>query len=146
MCSRNIRVFTFFVFFSALSLLFLVKQVDATRTITISANKSTLFGFEEAIVNASMSGFTNGETIYVKGAFYKDGTSNYFGFTKNGDNWIRNGDTTINQRQIQVGNWDGNVTIKSDFDDGDYKGEGDYKLKVGFYYLTSGGNLSTVNW
>ncbi len=146
MCSRNIRFILCLLGVFLCFLLLSAKQADATRAISISTNKSTLFGFDEMVINASMSGFTNGETIYVKGAFYKDGTSNYFGFTKNGNNWVKNGDTTTSQRQVTVGNWDGNITVKSDFDDGDYKGEGDYKVKLGFYYLTSGGNLSSVNW
>jgi hypothetical protein len=47
---------------------------------------------------------------------------------------------------VQIGNWDNSLIIKSDFDDSGYVGEGDYKVKVGFYYSTSGGNLSSVNW
>ncbi|HUD44313.1 MAG TPA: hypothetical protein VMR41_02090 [Patescibacteria group bacterium] len=97
-------------------------------------------------LNVSMSGFTSGETIYIKGAFYQDGTSNYFGLTQNGNDWIKNSVTTTGQRQLQIGDWDGLLSVKADFSDSGYKGEGIYKFKVGFYYLTSGGNLSAVNW
>src|SRR5579872_4404452 len=100
------------------------------------------------ITVASMSGFTSGETIYVKGAIYKDGSTNYFGLTQNGNLWIKNGDSTTNQRQVQIGNWDGSLVLQSDFADSGYTnyGEGDYKVKVGFYYTTSTGSLSSVNW
>lgn len=119
----------------------------AARSLSITSNKSALFGEEEMIVNvASLSGFTNGETIYIKGAFYQDGSTNYFGYSKNGESWIKNGDSTANQKKIKIGDWDGNVTIKTDFADSGYVGEGGYKLKLGFYYLTSGGNFSSVNW
>ncbi|SRR5260221_2100936 len=138
-----ISVFLFAFFLSPI-------QVFAARSITISANKSVLFGYDEMTITiASMSGFVNGETLYIKGAFYKDGSSpNYFGNTKNGNNWTKNGDTTTNQRQIAIGNWDQTIVVKGDFDDSGYinYGEGDYKFKVGFYYLTSGGNPSPVNW
>ncbi len=122
------------------------KVAHAARTITISGTKTSLFGDEEMSLNATLSGFTSGETIYVKGAFYQDGTSNYFGYTKNGDSWVKNGSSTTSQRQVKVGDWDGNLIVKSDFTDSGFKGEGDYQFKVGFYYVTTGGNLSSVNW
>lgn len=118
----------------------------AARSLIISANKDSLFGDEEIALVASASGFTNEETIYIKGAFYKEGTTNYFGYTKNGENWIKNGDSTSNQKSIKIGEWDGSLIAKSDFSDSGFGGEGGYKLKIGFYYTTSGGNLSSVNW
>lgn len=122
------------------------KDCEAARSVNITTNKSSLFGDEDATITAILSGFTDGETIYIKGAFYQDGTTNYFAYTKNGDSWVKNGSSTTSQRQVKIGEWDGNLTIKSDFSDSGYKGEGDYKLKIGFYYTTSGGNLSSVNW
>jgi len=121
-------------------------HVLAARSMTISSDKTSLFGEEEMTITASVSGFTPGETIYIKGAFYQEGSTNYFGYTKNGDSWIKNGDTSTSQRSIVVDFWDGNLSVKSDFADSGYKGEGEYKVKVGFYYTTSGGNLSSVNW
>lgn len=118
----------------------------AARSLAISANKDSLFGDEEVTVTASASGFTNEETIYVKGAFYQEGSTNYFGYTKNGESWIKNGDSTLSQKSIKIGEWDGSVVVKSDFSDSGYSGEGGYKFKIGFYYTTSGGNLSSVNW
>jgi hypothetical protein len=123
-----------------------VDQVSAARTLMISANKDSLFGDEELTLTASASGFIDGEKIYLKGAFYQDGSTNYFGYTKNGDSWIKNGESSLNQKSIQVGAWDNLLVSKSDFADSGYKGEGGYKFKIGFYYLTSGGNLSSVNW
>lgn len=133
-------------FIAVLFYLSCVNAVFAARTLTISANKASLFGDEEMTLTASASGFTSGETIYVKGAFFQEGSTNYFGYTKNGDNWIKNGDSTLSQKSIQIDQWDGSVITKSDFADSGYKGEGGYKFKIGFYYLTSGGNLSSVNW
>ncbi len=121
-------------------------HVLAARSIMITSDKTSLFGDEEMTITASVSGFTPGETIYIKGAFYQEGATNYFGYTKNGDSWIKNGDTSTSQRSIVVDSWDGNLSVKSDFADSGYKGEGEYKGKVGFYYTTSGGNLSSVNW
>lgn len=124
-----------------------INRAYAARSITITSPKDSLFGDEEMQLTASMSGFTTGETIYIKGAFYQDGTTkNYFGYTKNNSDWIKNGNSTTTQRQIKIGDWDGKVSVKSDFADSGYKGEGGYKLILGFYYITSGGNFSSVNW
>lgn len=121
-------------------------EVFAARSLVISSSKTSIFGDEELTINASSSGFTDGETIYIKGSFYQEGSTNYFGLTKKENEWIKNGDTTLNQRQLKVGEWDNNFVVKSDFTDSGYKGEGEYSFKAGFYYITSGGNLSSVNW
>jgi hypothetical protein len=120
--------------------------VFASRNIIISGDKSTLLGDEELAITASASGFTDGEQIYIKGAFFQNGSTNYFGYTKSGDTWIKNSTANLNQRTIKIGEWDGLLLVKSDFDDSGFKGEGDYSFKVAFYYLTSGGNLSSINW
>ncbi len=123
-----------------------VSPVFATRNFTIAANKSTLLGDEELAITASASGFTDGETIYIKGAFFQNGSTNYFGYTKSGDSWVKNSASNTTQRSIKIGEWDSAVVVKSDFDDSGFKGEGDYSFKIAFYYLTSGGNLSSINW
>ena len=121
-------------------------HVLAARSMTIISDKTSLFGDEEMTITASASGFVPGEMIYIKGAFYQEGSTNYFGYTKNGNSWIKNGDTSSAQRSINIASWDGTLSMKSDFTDSGFKGEGEYKAKVGFYYTTSGGNLSSVNW
>ncbi len=121
-------------------------QMAFARDISITANKTSLFSDEELVVTASSSGFTNGEQIYIKGAFYQDGTSNYFGFTKNNNDWVKNSASSESQRSVKIGEWDSNLIIKNDPSDTGYKGNGGYKFKVGFYYITSGGNVSSVNW
>lgn len=126
--------------------LFLASPIFAARSLSITGNKTSLFGDEETTITASCSGFTDGETIYIKGAFYQEGSTNYFGYTQKDSAWIKNGESTTSQRSISIGSWDGNIVIKSDFTDSGYKGEGDYKFKIGFYYLTSGGNISSVTW
>jgi hypothetical protein len=134
-------------FASILFLFLFVQPSYAARNVVIESNKSALFGEEEMTVHiASMSGFITGETIYFKGAFYQEGSTNYLGYTKIGDTWIKNGESTINQKKIKIGDWDGNLAVKTDFSDSGYIGEGSYKFKLGFYYLTSGGNLSSINW
>lgn len=122
------------------------QTVLAARSISITSDKSSLFGDGEMNISASLSGFTNNETIYLKGAFSKVGSTNYFGYTKKGDVWIKNSTTALEQRQVKIGEWDEALIVKSDFSDTGYSGKRDYSFKVGFYYITSGGNISSVNW
>jgi hypothetical protein len=93
-------------------------------------------------ITASPSGFTDGETVFIKGAFFQNGSSNYFGYTKSGDLWIKNSASNTNQRSVKIGEWDGTLIVKSDFADSGYKGEGDYLVKVGYYV----GSATSVNW
>lgn len=122
------------------------RNIFAARSMTISSDKTSLSNDDEMLVTIAPSGFTNGEFIYIKGAFYQEGLTNYFGYTKNGQSWVKNSDLTTTQLQVKIGDWDNTFTAKSDFLDTGFNGNGDYKFKVGFYYLTSGGNLSSVNW
>jgi len=127
-------------------LVFNSSPLFAARNLNISIDKSSLYGEDELVVTTDQAGFAVGETIYVKGAFYQDGSTNYFGYTKNNDSWIKNGDPTTSQRSVVIGSWDGKITVKSDLLDTGYKGEGDYLFKVGFYYVAGSGNPSSVNW
>ncbi len=137
------RKFLFLIFLASL---FLTQTTFAARSISITSDKVSLFGDDEMNISASVSGFTTGEKIYIKSAFYQDGSTNYFGFTKNNDSWIKNGASSSDQRQVEIGSWDNKLVSKVDFSDTGYKGKGSYKFKLGFYYTTSGGNLSSVNW
>lgn len=136
----------FFPLFLILFLAISAEQVCASRDLTISSDKTSLFGDEEMTISASSSGFTDRETIYLKGAFYQDGSTNYFGYTKKGDNWIKSGESILNQRIEKIDEWNQSLIVKSDFSDSGFNGEGSYKLKVGYYYFTTGGKISSVNW
>jgi len=120
--------------------------VSASRSLIISSDKNNISDYEEIEVGASPSGFINEEDIYIKGAFYKEGGSNYFGLTKFGDIWVKNSSPYTDQLKIKPNNWDGKMIIKSDYSDSGFVGNGSYKLKIGFYYFTNGGNISSINW
>lgn len=137
MFSKVVALLAFFI---------LITPVFASRSLSIITDKTSLIGNDELTITASASGFTTGETIYIKGAFYQSGSTNYFGYTQSGDTWIKNSTANANQRSIIIDQWDGILKVKSDFDDSGFKGEGDYNLKVAFYYLIGGGSLSSINW
>lgn len=120
--------------------------VFAARKIFISSDKNTISNSEELVVQASASGFMENEKFYIKGAFFKDGSTNYFGYTKSNNGWIKNSAFSENQMEVVFGSWDKKLIVKNDPDDSGFGGSGDYMLKVGFYYINSKGNLSSVNW
>lgn len=91
-------------------------------------------------------------TFYLKGAFKKADSSNYFGLTRVSGSWIKNGSTYSNQYPITTdssGNWSGNLEVQPDSEDSGFTGSGDYIFKVGRYTSTGSGptwsNESTIN-
>lgn len=81
-------------------------------------------------------------TFYLKGAFKKADSSNYFGLTKVGSSWIKNGASYSNQFQIttnSAGHWSGSLEVQADSADSGFKGSGDYTFKVGRYSASGSG-------
>ena len=139
-CRKLLRVIGVFVLLFG----YPISPSVAARSLTITSPTTLLFGDQDMIVTASTSGFVDGETIYIKGAFFQSGTTNsYFGFTKFGDGWVKNSASNASQRSVKIGEWDGTLFVKSDFSDSGYKGEGDYSLKVRYYYGSFTGDWST---
>lgn len=127
--------------------LFPCRTVYAARTLTLTSDTDRIVGDASFRVTASVSGFIDGETISIKGAFFYPGSTNYFGYTKRSDDtWVKNGETTGEQAKVVIGVWDGTLLLRADSADSGYQGEGEYQVKLGFYYVTGTGSLSTVNW
>lgn len=122
------------------------QSVFASRKLEITTEKTTLTSDESMILSLNFSGFDQGETIYIKGAFFIDGSTNYFGFSQKGDSWIKNSETATLQPSILIDSGIKTLGVKNDPSDSGFHGEGEYKIKAGYYYLTSGGNLSSVHW
>jgi hypothetical protein len=120
--------------------------VFATHSLKFTPDKYSIFGDEEIKISASMSGFTGGGIIRIKGAFYKATTSNYFGNTRISGSWIKNSADNINQPAVIIGNWDNILYVKNDPTDSGFIGTGEYLLKIGYYLTQSDGDLSSVNW
>lgn len=80
--------------------------------------------------------------FYLKGAFKKSNSDNYFGLTKVNSNWIKNSSSFSDQYQIttdSAGNWSGNLDIQIDAFDSGYEGSGDYIFKVARYSSSGSG-------
>ncbi len=80
--------------------------------------------------------------FYLKGAFFEDGSSNYFGQTKYVGNWVKNSQTYSSQYKIQTdfqGKWQGTIEFISDPQDSGFSSSGDYSFKVARYSATGSG-------
>lgn len=95
-------------------------------------------------VNLSLSNYPNTK-FYLKGAFKKSDSSNYFGLTKVNSSWVQNGSSYASQYQINTnssGDWSGELEIQPDVLDSGYEGGGDYIFKVARYSESGSG----PNW
>ncbi len=98
-------------------------------------------------VNLSLPNIPN-TAFYLKGAFKKADSSNYFGFTKVSGNWIKNSSTYSDQYSATTdssGNWSGNLEVKADPDDPGFSGTDDYIFKVGRYSNSGSGPFWSNN-
>lgn len=87
-------------------------------------------------VNLSLPNNPN-TTYYLAGAFKIAGGNRYFGLTKSGSDWIKySSENFSNQYKIitnSFGAWTGNLEVKPDTSDSDYKGLGNYVFKIARY-------------
>lgn len=84
------------------------------------------------------------QTFYLKAAFKNNGSSNYFGETFSGNEWVKNGTTYSKQFKIQTdasGKWEGKIKIKPDSEDSGFDGSGDYILKAARYSDSGSGPI-----
>lgn len=122
-----------------------------------SSNPSSSFSISEVPAEiASDKSFSVPVTInlpdypntkfYLKGAFKKSGSQNYFGQTKVGEVWVGNSKSYGEQYAITTdssGSWSGTLEVQPDILDSGYDGAGAYLFKVGKY--SSAGSLTWSN-
>lgn len=80
--------------------------------------------------------------FYLKGAFFAEGSSNYFGQTKFNNAWIKNSGTYSSQYKIQTnssGVWQGYIEIMPDSEDSGFPDSDDYLFKLARYSATGSG-------
>jgi len=85
------------------------------------------------------------QQFYLKGAFKKGESSNYFGETFTGNDWIKNSSSASRQYKIDTdssGKWEGKIKIRPDSEDSGFEGSGDYFFKVARYSSSGSG----PNW
>ena len=124
-----------------------------TSSFTVSDVPSQINSDQSFNVSANLSLPNNPDaTFYLKGAFKKADSSNYFGLTKVSGIWIKNGSSYSEQYRIttnSTGNWSGNLEVQPDSGDSGFTGSGDYIFKVGRYTSSGSGptwsNEATIN-
>jgi hypothetical protein len=102
--------------------------IDSTQTFT-------------ANIALSLPDYPNSK-FYFKGAFKKPDSSNYFGLTKVGSGWVKNGSGYSDQYSATTdssGNWSGSLEVQPDPFDSGYDGSGDYIFKAGRYTASGSG-------
>lgn len=86
---------------------------------------------------------------YLRGVFYKSGTSNYCGITWNGANWYsgpyssNDGWKNFQKIIIKDGKWEGDVKVKIDNTDTGCKESGEYKFKLQRFTESGSSNFDT---
>lgn len=89
-------------------------------------------------VALDLASSTSGSTYYLRGAFYKENTTKYFGLTQNGNGeWVAASSSSCQSLPSVVvdnqGNWSGHIRVKIDTQNSYYEGAGNYLFKVGRY-------------
>lgn len=82
------------------------------------------------------------QSFFLKGAFKSPDSSNYFGQTKSGNDWIGNSQKYSSQLKISTnseGKWEGKIKTRPDGEDSGFNGTGNYILKVGRYSESGSG-------
>ncbi len=117
----------------------------SSSSFTISNSPSEINSNQSFSIPVSLSLPNNSNTVfYLKGAFKKSDSSNYFGLTKVSGSWIKNSSAYQSQYPITTdssGNWSGNIEIKPDSEDSGFIGSGDYIFKVGRYTSSGSGPI-----
>lgn len=115
---------------------------------TISGVPSSAGIDQSFIIHINLSLPSSPNTLfYLKGAFQKPGSSNYFGQTRVSGNFIKNSESYSEQFKAATdgyGNWSGDLTVMGDGADSGYTGSGSYIFKAG-RYTTSGSGPSWSN-
>lgn len=139
MLKRLIIVFAFIIIaFCTPSKVFAVSVTINNSPSSISSDPFTL--------NVTISGAGSG-TNYLRIDLYKDGSTNYFGETKSGSNWIGDDSDGSNYAPITIvsgQDWTGTVEGRVGSPNlSDYDGQGQYKIRIRRY--TSSGNQGGEN-
>lgn len=128
-----------------LTVVFSFPQKAISATITTQSGQSEINASDEYVVNANLSISTGDGTIYyLRGVFYKTGTSNYCGLTWNGSEWF-SGPYTTNDgwkkfltATISSSSWSGQLKAKIDTNDSSCNSSGAYNFKI--QRFTGGGS------
>jgi len=113
-----------------------------TEKFLISNIPSTIHHDQTFTATVQLQNLLPNSKYYLKGAFVKDGSTNYFGLTQVKGNWVINGANYSTQYDLNTdssGNWSGNLRVQPDATDTGFTGIGTYSFKVARYNSSGSG-------
>lgn len=119
--------------------LFLLKPLSVLAVTVTVTDPPSQVDDQPFNLQVSITGASSG-TNYLRANFYPLGTTQYFGYTFNGNSFYKESDV-LNYYPITIdstGNWSGTLQAKVDTSSSSYNGPGSYGLKVRRY--TSSGS------
>lgn len=136
--------------FLFLFLVFTGKAFGSSISYVESPSSSTFSPTDEISFRINLSINTANDTnYYLRGVFYKKGSSNYCGYTWNGNGFF-NGPYSTNEGWKQflkatiVNNeWQGEIKTKIDSEDSGCKESGEYEFKIQRFTESGSGNFDT---
>lgn len=109
----------------------------STQNVFLISNiPSSINSAESFTIKVDLQGEKASSNYFLKGAFKKSGSSNYFGKTEVGGTWIKNNENYAKQSPLTTdssGKWIGEIKILVDSEDTGFTGAGSYFFKVGRY-------------
>lgn len=114
----------------------------SSSSFQISQTPSKVDSNQSFSVNISITGLTPNAKYFIKGAFFKSGSTNYFGKTKVGSDWIKNSSTYSSQYSFTTdsnGNPNLSLEVMPDESDSGFSSSGNYLFKVGRYNSSGSG-------
>lgn len=115
---------------------------DGKLHFTFSAAPSSVNSDQTFSVSVVLSNDKPNQELYLKGAFFKDGSTNYFGKTQINGTLVKNSASYSDQQKITTdsgGNWSGSLTVMPDDSDSGFTGSGNYKFKIAKYTSSGSG-------
>lgn len=96
------------------------------------------------VLNINLNNLTSNSVYFLKGAFKKSDSTNYFGQTQVNGNWIKNSASSTQQFRIDTTStsWTGQISVMPDSSDSGYSGSGQYLFKLARY----DGNGTNLTW
>lgn len=108
----------------------------------VSNLPANIFASKSFSVNIVIANLEPNSLYFIKGAFFKSGSTNYFGKTLVSGNWVKNSQSYTNQVSFTTdnsGNWQGTMTLLVDNEDSGFLGSGEYSFKAGRYNSSGSG-------
>ncbi len=142
----------FFICFILLTLFFLISDIAEAAFTLIKPNQSDIKDADDYSVSLEFSIEQADDTkYYLRGVFYKEGTSDYCGYTWNGSGWYKgpytSGDGWKNFLPISIKNstWSGILKSKIDTGDSGCRESGVYGFKIERFTESGSPNFDNQN-